>query len=251
MPCVSADTFTMDASLRFRAERVDGAPVDALLPLPGNCDPERVKALLEKLLKAGAKSECADVIAALTLALAARTLTARPGSQPIDAVQAQVEQVLDAARDAETTMSRKIADIIKRQKIAKLAPSATVRQACKLMAERAIGAVLITGTDGRLAGIFTERDLVKRVAAPGLDIEKTTLAEVMTKMPETMTPSDPAVVALRRMRDGGFRHMPIVENEKLLGIVSARDFIGAEMKQLEVETAVRSAVLAEGFRPTA
>jgi CBS domain-containing protein len=58
-------------------------------------------------------------------------------------------------------------------------------------------------------------------------------------------------VALRRMRDGGFRHMPVVDGGKLLGVVSARDFLGAELKQLEVETAFRSAVVAEGFRPTA
>ena len=241
----------METSLRLRAERADGASVDALLPLAGGRDPARVKAVLDRLLKAGAKEETADMLAALAMALAVRTLTARPGSQSIDATHASVDEVLDAARDAETAMNRKISDIIKRQKPAKLPPSATVRQASKLMAERGVGAVLVTGEGGRLVGIFTERDLVKRVAANGLDIEKTTLAEVMTKMPETMAPSDPAVVALRRMRDGGFRHMPIVDGTKLLGIVSARDFLGAEMKQLEIETAFRSAVLAEGFRPTA
>ena len=241
----------MESSLHLQAERADGAAVGAALPLPRGRDPEKVKALLDKLLKAGAKNETADVLAALALALAIRTLTARPGSQSIDATQALVDEVLDAARDAETAMTRKISDIIKRQKLAKLAPTATIRQACKLMAERAVGAVLVTEAGGRLAGIFTERDLVKRVAAPGLDLDATKLVEVMTPMPETMTPNDPAVVALRRMRDGGFHHMPIVEGDKLLGVVSSRDFLGAEMKQLEIETAFRSAVLAEGFRPTA
>ena len=244
-------TKRVDKGLRLRAKRIDGTSVDVLLPLPRGRARESVRAVLDKLLKVTAMEDTSDVIAALAMGLATRTLTARPGSQSVDATKALVDEVLDAARDAETNMSRRIADIIKRQKLAKLAPSATVRQACKLMAERAIGAVLVTETDGKLTGIFTERDLVKRVAAPGLDIEKTTLAQVMTPMPETMTPNDPAVVALRRMRDGGFRHMPIVENEKLLGIISARDFIGAEMKQLEVETAFRSALLAEGFRPTA
>lgn len=148
-------------------------------------------------------------------------------------------------------MNRKIADIIKRQKLAKLPPGATVRQACQLMAERGVGAVVVTGADGRLAGIFTERDLVKRVAAPGLDLDKTALSEVMTRAPETMRSSDAAVVALRRMREGGFRHMPVVDNGKLLGVVSSRDFLGAEMKQLEIEASFRTAVLAEGFRPNA
>jgi CBS domain-containing protein len=247
LPC----DLVMGSSLHLKTERADGAAVDVFLPLPDGSEAARVKPLLDKLLKLGAKERPADFLAALAMALNVKTLTARPGTQSLDATQALVEQVLEAGREAETAMNRKIADIIKRQKVARLAPSASVRQACKLMAERSIGAVMVTGADGRLAGIFTERDLVKRVAAQGLDLDKTALAEVMTKAPETMRPSDAAVVALRRMRDGGFRHMPVVDGEKLLGVVSSRDFLGAELKQLEIETAFRSAVLAEGFQPHA
>src|SRR5207247_1856820 len=111
---------------------------------------KRVKPLLDKLLKLGTKEDTADILAALAMALTVRTLTALPGTQSLDATQAMAENMLDAGRDAETAMNRKIAEIIKRQKLAKLAPAATVRQACKLMAERAVGAVLVTDEAGKL-----------------------------------------------------------------------------------------------------
>jgi CBS domain-containing protein len=246
----------MEASLHLRAERDDGAMIEAYLPLSRGGHPGRVTTLLDALLKAGAEAETTDLLAALAMALAVATLKARPGRNApgphsLDRTLALVEDVLNAARATEESMNRKVADIIKRQKLAKLGPTATVRAACKLMAERDIGAVMVTDAEGHLAGIFTERDLVKRVAGPGLDVETTKLKDVMTPAPQTMRPSDAAVVALRRMRDGGFRHMPVVDEGKLLGVVSSRDFLGAEMKQLEIETAFRSAVMAEGFRPTA
>ena len=83
----------MDASLHLRAERADGASVGAALPLPRGRDPQKVKALLEKLLKAGAKEETADVLAALSIALAVKTLTAPIGSHSIDATQALIDEV--------------------------------------------------------------------------------------------------------------------------------------------------------------
>jgi CBS domain-containing protein len=148
-------------------------------------------------------------------------------------------------------MARRVADIIKGQKIATLRPSDSVRAACKVMAERNIGAVLVTDEDGRLLGIFTERDLLNRVAAPGLDFDKTLLREVMTKRPMSMHSTDSAIVALRRMRDGGYRHLPVVDGGELRGIVSSRDFLGAELRELEAEAAFKSALQDEGFRPGA
>jgi CBS domain-containing protein len=241
----------METSLHLHAERADGATIETYLPLSRGGHPARVTALLDTLLTAGAEAKTADLLAALAMALALATLKAHPGRHSLDRTLALVEDVLNAARDTEDAMNRKVADIIKRQKLAKLGPTATVRAACKLMAERDIGAVMVTDAGGHLAGIFTERDLVKRVAGPGLDIDATKLKDVMTPAPQTMRPSDAAVLALRRMRDGGFRHMPVVDEGKLLGIVSSRDFLGAEMKQLEIETAFRSAAMAEGFRPNA
>ena len=132
-------------------------------------------------------------------------------------------------------MRRVVPDIVRNQHLLQLPPDATVRNAALAMRERHVGAVLVT-TDGRLAGIFTERDMVNRVVADGRDPDHTTLAEVMTADPDTITPSTTAIEALRRMDDGGYRHLPIVERGRLVGIVSRRDFHGDEKARLDDES---------------
>jgi CBS domain-containing protein len=114
-------------------------------------------------------------------------------------------------------------------------PTATVQQACHQMATRRFGAVLVTDDSGRLVGIFTGRDAVNRVLADGRSAKKTTLADVMTPNPTTMVSSMTALDALRMMWDGGFRHVPVVEHGKLMGIVSRGDFRAAEQDRLEEE----------------
>ena len=130
-------------------------------------------------------------------------------------------------------MVRKIIpDIVSDQDIFELAGDATVRDAAKGMAERNINSVLITSA-GRLTGIFTGTDLVKKVVAVGLDPDLTALSDVMTRDPETVSPGLNALEALHRMQDGQFRHLPVVESGELVGVVSRRDFLGYEVDELE------------------
>jgi CBS domain-containing protein len=95
--------------------------------------------------------------------------------------------------------------------------------------------VLVTDSKGGLAGIFTGRDLV-RVVSSSSDPGAITLRTVMTKHPHTMPPGQHAIDALRVMRDGGFRHIPVVEEGRIVGIVSRGDFRGLEHDRLDVET---------------
>lgn len=132
-------------------------------------------------------------------------------------------------------MRRIVPDIIGTQDPLIMPPTATVRAAALAMRRRHVGAVLV-GEGQTLAGIFTERDMVDRVVAEGRDPERTALAEVMTADPDTIAPEASAMDALRRMEDGGYRHLPVVERGRLIGIVSRRDFFGAEMARLEDET---------------
>jgi CBS domain-containing protein len=104
------------------------------------------------------------------------------------------------------------------------------------MRDRRIGAILVTNAEDRLAGLVTGRDIVARVAAEALNTAKTSLAKVMTRDPDTLKPADHAIDALRMMQDGGYRHMPIVENNHILGIVSFADFSGLERARLDEET---------------
>ena len=131
---------------------------------------------------------------------------------------------------------RKMSDIVRNQDPVTLPPSATVRDACRCMRDRRIGAVLVTESDHRLLGIFTGRDAVHRVLAEGKSAARTKLAEVMTPDPDTMPPGRTAIEALRLMEDGRYRHVPIIDDGKVVGIVSRFDFNGIELDRLDEET---------------
>ncbi len=130
---------------------------------------------------------------------------------------------------------RKLSDIILQQQPLIMNESATVMEACRRMRDSRAGSVLVTGDADKLAGIFTGRDAVCRVLAEGRNAAETRLGDVMTKAPQTMSPEQTAVDALRLMWDGGFRHVPLVRNGKILGVVSRGDFKGLEYNRHEDE----------------
>ena len=132
--------------------------------------------------------------------------------------------------------NRHASDIISHQNPLMLPPTATVRQACQRMRDRRVGAVLVTEGDRRLVGIFTGRDAVGRVLADGKDSVTTTLAEVMTRNPDTIPPRQTAIEALRAMQDGGYRHLPVIDGGKVVGVISRGDFRGLEQDRLDEET---------------
>jgi CBS domain-containing protein len=131
---------------------------------------------------------------------------------------------------------RKVSDIVRNQNPVSLPPSATVREACQSMRDSRVGAVLVTEPDCRLVGIFTGRDAVHRVLAEGKSAAETILAEVMTRDPDYMPPGKTAIEALRLMDDGRYRHLPIVDDGKVVGIVSRFDFKGMELDRPDEET---------------
>jgi CBS domain-containing protein len=124
---------------------------------------------------------------------------------------------------------RRVRDIIVRRDVVQLRADASVRSACKLMSEQGVGAVVVM--DGEvIEGIFTERDALKRVLADGRDPDTTTLEEVMSRDMVKLAPDDWAVDALRLMSQVGIRHLLVVDQEMLIGIISLRDFVGAEFQ---------------------
>ena len=126
---------------------------------------------------------------------------------------------------------RHVSDLISGNVFA-LPGSASVLDAVHLMCAHNIGAVLIVEED-QLRGIFTERDVLSRVIATGQDLKKTALSNVMTADPRTAIPKMSAVAALLKMRSGGFRHLPVVESGQVRGVISMRDFIGAEFREVD------------------
>ena len=129
---------------------------------------------------------------------------------------------------------RKLAYLIQDQKPVVLALQDTVQRACRCMWERRVGSVLIVDEHQRLRGIFTGRDAV-RTLAEGNDPSKTLLSQAMTPDPVTVQPQSRAIDALRAMNDGGFRHVPVLDDGRIWGVVSRGDFSGIEIDRLEEE----------------
>jgi len=132
--------------------------------------------------------------------------------------------------------NRQMAEIIRHQKPLTMPPDASLQEACKRMHARKVGAVLVIDAKGKLVGIVTGRDVVRAGSRAKHPME-TALKDVMTKKPVCMAPGATAIEALRLMRDGGFRHVPVVDEAGLLhGIVSRGDFRGLEQDRLDEET---------------
>jgi len=137
-----------------------------------------------------------------------------------------------------------IRSVMEKKKLVTAAPQTAVLKASQLMAKRKVGAVLVVD-NGRLIGIFTERDALFRVMAKRLDPQTTTLAQVMTKSPVTVDPEKTFGYALIVMHDNGFRHLPVIENRKLIGIVSARNALDPELEEFVSESRRREQILRE------
>jgi CBS domain-containing protein len=117
-----------------------------------------------------------------------------------------------------------------------LPPEATVQEACRMMRSARVGCVLVTDSHNHLLGIFTGRDAIGRIGAECADPSTTTLSEAMTPHPETLGPEASAMDALRLMQDGGFRHVPLVRDGVLVGVVSRGDFRAMQHARLNDET---------------
>lgn len=126
--------------------------------------------------------------------------------------------------------SQTIKNVMDPNRFLTAAPDQTVSDASIMMQTRNVGAVLVIA-DGRLLGIFTERDAVFRVLARGLDPTTTQLADVMTVEPITLSPEKSYGHALLLMHENGFRHVPVVQNRVPIGIISSRNAMDPEMEQ--------------------
>jgi CBS domain-containing protein len=132
---------------------------------------------------------------------------------------------------------RIIPDIVQDGFVHSLSGDATVLDAAQTMSDRDVGAMIVTDTGGRLAGIVTERDIMRRVVAQGLDPATTTLGQIMTRDPDTLSPDDSALDALEIMRLRHYCHLPVVEGDRVVGMVSVRDLY--EVMKVELEANIR------------
>ena len=130
--------------------------------------------------------------------------------------------------------SRPVRECIKRDEPLRGRAEDTVHDAAKRMAEACCSSILVCDGE-KLAGIFTERDLLVRVVAVGLEPSKTKLGDVMTADPDTVEASTPVVEAIRRMDEFGYRHVPVMERGRVIGVVSWRDLPRDERAMMQPE----------------
>jgi len=129
---------------------------------------------------------------------------------------------------------RSIRTIIENQQILTAPSTTTVSDAARLMRDQKTGALMVCDKK-RLVGMFTERDALFRVTAEQGDPKTTVLADVMTADPQTIGPDKPLGHALHMMYEGGFRYVPVIENGHPIGMVSAHDALGPELKEFVAE----------------
>lgn len=127
---------------------------------------------------------------------------------------------------------RPVGALVATQRIVTAPADTSVTAAACAMKAAKVGALLVV-EGNLLSGIFTERDALFRVLAEGRNPDTTPISEVMTASPQTIGPDKPFGHAMHMMYEGGFRHVPVVENGVPLGMVSARDALGPEVEEFE------------------
>jgi CBS domain-containing protein len=134
-----------------------------------------------------------------------------------------------------------IRSVIEPRRLVVASPETTVTDAARLMKKGKVGALLVL-KNGRLVGIFTERDALYRVMARDLDPRETRLAQVMTPDPLTVTPDETFGYALLLMYEKGFRHTPVVEGDRPVGMLSARHALDPDLEEFSAEAERRKAI---------
>ena len=135
-------------------------------------------------------------------------------------------------------LSRKGSDVVT------IEPTATLAQAAKLLADRRIGAVLVLGIEGRVAGILSERDIVRVLAERGAAVLNERVDQVMTRKVFTCTETDTVAQLMEQMTAGKFRHVPVVDEGRLIGMVSIGDVVNHRLHEIESESnALREYIL--------
>lgn len=131
-------------------------------------------------------------------------------------------------------MNRKIVpDIVQPTEVAGVTADTTISDAAKLMRDKRIAALVVNDEGGKLIGIVTERDVVFRAVAGELNPMESTISDIMTANPDVLSPSDSASDALELMQTRKYRHLPVVDGETCIAVVSIRDLFSSVKQSLE------------------
>ena len=136
-------------------------------------------------------------------------------------------------------------DLVKGNDVLTVAGDKSVSEAARIMSEHNIGAVPVL-VDGEVAGVFSERDIMNRVVATGLDPRKTRVSEVMSTEVWAVGPGESLESCMVLMKMHGVRHLPIIERNRLIGVVSLRDILLHEVTEMDGEVRAMRAYIQSG-----
>ncbi|MSU89976.1 CBS domain-containing protein [Rhodobacteraceae bacterium 2CG4] len=132
-------------------------------------------------------------------------------------------------------------------KILTITPDAMVHEAAKLLSEKRIGALIVSKDGQSLDGMISERDIVRELGARGIGIMEERVSDLMTTKVITASPADSAVQVLEKMTRGRFRHVPVVEDGQMIGVVSIGDAVKHRIDEVEAEnTALTDMIVGHG-----
>jgi CBS domain-containing protein len=134
----------------------------------------------------------------------------------------------------------------KSSNIVTTAPDATIAEIARLLKQHRIGAVVVTEPDGKLCGIISERDLAKGLADHGARLLEMRVRQLMTAEVVTCSPGDTLEQLMHTMTEKRFRHLPVVKDGKLVGIISIGDVVKYRLQELEAETHLLQDYIAGG-----
>jgi CBS domain-containing protein len=126
---------------------------------------------------------------------------------------------------------------VKGSNVLSIEPTATLEIAVRTLAQHKIGALLVLGPDRRIIGILSERDIVRVLAEQGASALTQPLAQVMTRKVFTCSPSETISVIMERMTAGKFRHVPVIDQDQVVGVVSIGDVVKYRLQEMEHESA--------------
>ncbi|GAA4556659.1 CBS domain-containing protein [Pseudonocardia xishanensis] len=134
----------------------------------------------------------------------------------------------------------KIADILdsKGRTVHTILPWATVNDAVRRLEQHGVGALVVCDADRRIVGIVSERDLIRELAQRGPALLDLRIEEVMTRKVATASLGEPLETAMARMTGGRYRHLPVLDGGRLVGMVSIGDLVKARLRDMELQTGI-------------
>jgi CBS domain-containing protein len=153
-------------------------------------------------------------------------------SRAVPACRSAAEPIEASLNDIQSILSHKGSTVFS------VAATASIEHAVKTLASHNIGALVVTDSDGRTVGIVSERDVLRALSTRGAVALAQPVSEIMTCEVKICTRQDKLVDVMERMTEGRLRHLPVIENGELVGIVSMRDLVRLRLEEKEQEVAV-------------